>query len=360
MQFKFRPSVQQLDARDLPSANPLDPPTPPPANPSWWTNSAGPMTPEELTAYNTYMMSIGSPSGSTGAPPTNYTSPYTPTTQQTGSTAPAWNSLDNPAYAAAYTAYMMSSASNPGDSLGGSDDEVEITITGVPQSGKDFAPKLVAAAKTEPGAKYIVEEILKVKTGVDIATDEQQKKWAAEKVIYGVVKEKDAVVSGGVLNAIQFSVQNFEKAPQKDKAMIIQLHHTTISFYDADGKKIVGQNIDETIIEGFAVDGKGVMTGFDFHGYTAQIGTKLGDKTVASVQCTTDWIVGWGIYAGKAPPQSGVFYQGKTSPEADPITWLGKTMQYESKYTLNSKGEWFFIDDSTNAMVQGTGNMIMK
>lgn len=235
----------------------------------------------------------------------------------------------------------------------------QVVITGAAVLGKDFIPTLVAAAKTEPGAKNIVETLLKDKAGVDITVADQQKKWEDSKLIFGVVTDNNDVVSGAALNVIKFSVQNFNKAPQKDKAMIIQVHRTTQTFYDKEGKKL-GSDIEEIVIEGFAVDKNGVMVGLDVHGYPAKIGIKLTDGTVAKVQFATEWEVGWGVYAGKAPPQSGIFFQGPSPPEQSPVTWLGKTLAYESKYILDSKGQWFFIDDSTGVRNEGTGNVIKK
>jgi hypothetical protein len=78
------------------------------------------------------------------------------------------------------------------------------------------------------------------------------------------------------------------------------------------------------------------------------------------VDCTIDWTIGWGTYEGKTPAQAGIFYNDVKPPEKNPITWLGKTTDYQSIYQLNSKGEWFFIDDSTGQRAVGKGNTITK
>ncbi|MBX9626403.1 MAG: hypothetical protein K2X82_21565 [Gemmataceae bacterium] len=228
-------------------------------------------------------------------------------------------------------------------------------VKGTPVKVGDWMKEINAAK--EPRRTQLIQ-LFKDSFGVDPTNADQVKKWADAKAIYNVVKDAEGLVTGGVASGAQLSVGNFDKAPSKDKASIIQGIDKTIKMYDAAGKLIT--TVKEYEVEGFAVDANGVAKGTDLHLFVSKLGAVIDGKTVASVEWTVDFTAAWGIYKGKTIGLHDTFYKGVDPPPADAITPLSDELSYEAKFTLNSEGKWFFIDDSTGVRLEGTFNILVK
>ncbi|MBY0527831.1 MAG: putative Ig domain-containing protein [Gemmataceae bacterium] len=162
-------------------------------------------------------------------------------------------------------------------------------------------------------------------------------------------------IFGNFISNVQFSAPNA-------KGSIIQQVTRTFTYYDNTGKAV----IDDQILSGtpqYMVEGWNTLANGDAQKIDTHVGIDLSLRTsnFSKVEVVVSFTIGDGLF-GKAKIKGN--YQKsplvKDKKILDEVQWLGKTKQYQLKYTLFANGSWQFTDTGANVSLKGKFNEIEK